>query len=74
MEKQINNFLEFIKDDKKLSDNTLQSYRRDIVQFEDYVDINKLNYLKVTEEDMKKYFIHLQDMGKKTSTISRNIA
>lgn len=74
MEKQINNFLEFIKDDKKLSDNTLQSYRRDIVQFEDYVDINKLNYLKVTEEDMKKYFIHLQDIGKKTSTISRNIA
>ena len=74
MEKQIDNFLEFIKEDKKLSDNTLQSYRRDIVQFEDYVNSNKLNYLKVTEEDMKNYFSHLQEVGKKTSTISRNIA
>lgn len=74
MEKQINNFLEFIKDDKKLSENTLQSYRRDLVQFEDYVDVNKLNFLKVTEEDMKKYFSHLQEIGKKTSTVSRNVA
>lgn len=74
MEKQIDNFLEFIKEDKKLSDNTLQSYRRDIVQFEEYVNSNKLNYLKVTEEDMKNYFSHLQEVGKKTSTISRNIA
>ncbi len=74
MEKQINNFLEFIKEDKKLSENTLQSYRRDLVQFEDYVNSNKLNFLKATEEDMKKYFSHLQEVGKKTSTISRNIA
>lgn len=74
MEKQINNFLEFIKEDKKLSENTLQSYKRDLVQFEEYVDSNKYNFLKMTEEDMKKYFIHLQDIGKKTSTISRNIA
>ena len=74
MEKQIDNFLEFIKEDKKLSENTLQSYRRDIVQFEEYVNSKKLNYLKVTEEDMKNYFSHLQEVGKKTSTISRNIA
>ncbi len=74
MEKQINNFLEFIKEDKKLSDNTLQSYRRDIVQYEEYINSNKLNYLKITEEDMKKYFSYLQEIGKKTSTISRNIA
>ena len=38
MEKQIESFLEFIKDDKKLSENTLQSYRRDILQYEKYVE------------------------------------
>lgn len=74
MEKQINNFLEFIKEDKKLSENTLQSYKRDLVQFENYINSNKLNFLKITEEDMKKYFSHLQEGGKKTSTISRNVA
>lgn len=74
MEKQINGFLEFIKDDKKLSENTLQSYKRDIVQFEQYINENKINYQKMTDEDMKKYFDHLQESGKKTSTISRNVA
>lgn len=74
MEKQINSFLEFIKDDKKLSENTLQSYRRDIVQFEQYVNQNKINYQKITDEEMKKYFDYLQESGKKTSTISRNVA
>ncbi len=74
MEKQVNNFLEFIKEDKKLSANTLQSYKRDLIQFENYVNANKLNFLKIAEDDMKKYFSHLQEDGKKTSTISRNVA
>ena len=62
MEKQVKLFLDFLKDDKKLSDNTLQSYRRDIEQYEKYVSDNKINYLKVTEEN------------KKESTISRSLA
>ena len=74
MEKQISNFLSFIRNDKKLSENTLQSYKRDLVQLQEYMDSEKLNYLKVTPEDMKRYFIHLQTIGKKTSTISRNVA
>lgn len=74
MEKQISSFLEFIKEDKKLSDNTLQSYRRDIIQLEEYMNENKLSYQKVTEEDMRRYFSYLQQSGKKTSTISRNVA
>ena len=45
MEKQVKLFLDFLKDDKKLSDNTLQSYRRDIEQYEKYVSDNKINYL-----------------------------
>lgn len=74
MEKQINAFLEFIKEDKKLSENTLQSYRRDIVQYESYLNNNKLNYVKMTEEDIKNYLKYLGEIGKKTSTISRNLA
>ena len=36
MEKQIKLFLDFLKVDKKLSENTLQSYKRDIEQYEKY--------------------------------------
>ena len=74
MEKQIKLFLEFLENDKKLSLNTLQSYKRDILQYQDYMDKNSLNYLKVDTTDVNKYFEHLKKLNKKTSTISRNLA
>ena len=74
MEKQIKNFLEFLENEKKVSKNTLQSYDRDILQFESYLNEEKLNYAKITDEDIKEYLNHLQGIGKKTSSISRSLA
>ena len=74
MEKQIKLFLGFLQNDKKLSDNTLQSYKRDISQFEKYVEENQVDYTKVDEKEVKKYLEYLQDIGKKPSTVSRNLA
>ena len=74
MEKQINNFLEFLQKDKKLTENTLQSYKRDISQYENYIEKNNLNYAEVDEDTIKGYLAYLQESGKKTSTVSRNLA
>ena len=74
MEKQIKLFLEFLENDKKLSANTLQSYRRDIVQFQEYLDNQRLVYSKVSQQEIKDYINYLSKIGKKTSTISRNLA
>lgn len=74
MEKQIKLFLDFIEKDKKLSENTLQSYRRDILQYEEYVEKNRINYAKAKKDDIVNYLSYLQDMNKKSSTISRNLA
>ena len=54
--------------------NTLQSYRRDIEQYEKYVSDNKINYLKVTEETILEYMEFLREENKKESTISRSLA
>ena len=74
MEKQITLFLEFLQNDKKLSDNTLQSYKRDIMQYQNYVNQNNINYLKVDEKKVKEYLQYLQEIGKKSSTVSRSLA
>ena len=74
MEKQIKNFLEFLQNDKKVSENTLQSYRRDLVQFQKYLSSDKINYVKVNKEDIEKYLEHMKDIGKKNTTISRALA
>ena len=74
MEKQLKLFFEFLENDKKLSDNTLQSYKRDLKQFKKYLETNGKNYNKMTDDDIKEYINHLQEVGKKASTISRCIA
>lgn len=74
MEKQIKNFLGFLENEKKVAKNTLQSYERDILQFCKYLDENKLNYSKIDQKDVKEYLNHLQEIGKKTSSISRSLA
>ena len=74
MENQINSFLEFLKNEKKSSSNTIQSYKRDIVYFEKYVNENDIDYLKVEEKDIKEYMNYLKEEGSKASSISRHLA
>ena len=74
MEKQLKLFFEFLENDRKLSDNTLQSYKRDIKQFKEYLEEKDKSYNKIEEKDIKEYINHLQIIGKKPSTISRCIA
>ena len=40
MEKQLNLFFGFLENEKKVSANTLQSYKRDLKQFEKYIEEN----------------------------------
>lgn len=70
----VENFLEFLQNDKKLSDNTLQSYNRDIKLYGNYLDTNNLDAVKCDEESIKEYFGTLKENGKADSTISRNLA
>ena len=74
MEKQLNLFFGFLENEKKVSSNTLQSYKRDLKQFEKYIEENNEDYSKITDEGIKDYISHMQEIGKKPSTISRGLA
>ena len=74
MEKQIKQFLDFLQNEKRVANNTLQSYSRDIHQYENYLSENHINYVKVDAHQISDYLKHLQNIGKKTSTVSRNLA
>ncbi len=74
MERQLKFFFNFLENDKKLSENTLQSYKRDLKQFRKYLEENEIHYNRVKEEDIKNYISELHENGKKASSISRCIA
>ncbi len=74
MEKQLKEFFNFLKNEKKVSDNTLQSYKRDLAQFKEYITNKGIKYNKIKEKDIKEFLEFLKEEEKKPSTISRMIA
>jgi integrase/recombinase XerD len=74
MDKVLNDFIEELKADKNLSNNTLESYSRDIRQFLHYLTQNGIDFRTVKKTNIIAYMLHLQKEGKATSSISRNIA
>ncbi|KNY25040.1 site-specific tyrosine recombinase XerD [Pseudobacteroides cellulosolvens] len=75
MEGIIQKFILFLEKDKRLSLNTLQSYKRDIEQYISYLkEINLLNITNTNKTTVITYLLHLQKKGRAVSTISRNLA
>ena len=74
MEEQLNLFFGFLENEKKVSVNTLQSYKRDLKQFEKYLETSEEKYKDLTDEGIKDYIKYMQKEGKKPSTISRGLA
>ena len=53
MEEELNLFFGFLENDKKVSNNTLQSYERDLKQYERYLREQGKEYKEETNEGIK---------------------
>ena len=75
MEKQINNYMNYLAVEKGLSKNTLESYRRDLLKFIAFMNQNQINKPEEVDREALNIFIaDLKKKGRATSTISRCIA
>lgn len=69
----IDEFIDSLKA-RQASQNTLASYERDIVQFNNYFESKNKKIFDLKKEDMQEYIDHLIADGKSNSTISRSTA
>jgi integrase/recombinase XerD len=74
MDKIINDFVDELKSEKQLSQNTLESYNRDVRQFLLYLAENGIEHKNVKKSQIISYVFFLQKEGKATSSISRSLA
>ena len=74
MEKVMTEYLNYLKNTKKSSNNTIQAYRRDLNFFFEYLNKNKIEYLNVEYDDIQKYIEELNNEGRKAASISRRLA
>lgn len=75
MDKVFDEFKNYLIDKKAVSTNTLQSYLRDIKTFNHYCLVSKFEkFSNINVEDLKNYVSYLEEQGKSSATITRNIA
>lgn len=75
MEKLINDFIEYLHNEKNTSGNTEVSYQRDLKKMAAYFEKQGIFHAdEVTESDLKAYISEMQSEAFASSTISRNIA
>lgn len=75
MEMMTKQYVSFLENEKGLSDNTLQSYRRDVEQYIGYLqELNITNLKNTSKTTVIAYLLNLQKKGRATSTISRSLA
>lgn len=73
MNELVKAFAKHLQIDKRVSNNTLQSYERDINKLQKYLVDNEIKILELTEEILAKYISELK-VSMTNSSVSRNIA
>jgi len=72
---QLNNYLDFLRDEKQASDNTLQAYRRDILKFVEYADDAGIEDFANADSDIVADFKrHLASVGLSSPSVSRTLS
>lgn len=74
MEHDIQEFIHFIKVEKGLSPNTIESYARDLKQYGAYLKERGIEqFANVDRSTLQHYLYTLKEIGKSSATIARNV-
>lgn len=74
MDSLISEFIDYLSTEKGLAVNTLESYGRDLKQYQDYLKSDGASIQGVSRAKVIDYLLYLQRQGKATATIARRLA
>lgn len=76
MKDQLTDFIHYLNVERGLSDNTRESYERDLKQYQHFLteQIGVKNWGEVDRTFISQYLYHLKDSGKASATMARQIA
>ncbi len=75
MEREIDNYIRYLTDVKKSSQNTVQSYRRDLVKMMVFLeDSGVTDVASVNATHLRSYVLHMESEKMSSATVSRSIA
>lgn len=69
----VNAFLRHIKVTKNYTDNTIDSYQRELIKYFSYLKKQNIKETTITKEEIRTYLKNLDEQHQKNTTISHNI-
>lgn len=72
--KYLEEYLKYLKYQKNYSQETIDSYEEDLVEFLDFLKKENINLLDVKYDDVRFFLMELNDKKNKASTISRKLS
>lgn len=75
MSEQLRLFIEYLSQERNMSENTIESYARDVRQYAEYLENHGLfAFSDAGETTAMTYLLTLQNQGKSNSTVSRSLS
>lgn len=74
MEKQIKNFLEYLKYERNYSENTIINYETELYKYQNYLENKKIDFRFINKIEIREYLKYLDSLHYKNSSISRNVS
>lgn len=74
MQKDCESFLNYLRVELNYSPNTIKSYESELLKFNEYLEMEELDYLKINKDNVRSYLKYLDNLKYKNSSIGRNIS
>ena len=75
MKQELSDFIQYLRENKHTSENTVVSYERDLKKLERYFASQGITQVtQISATGLNSYILYLEKEGRKPSTISRSVA
>ena len=71
MNNNLNNYIKVLRYQKKYSENTIGNYKKDIENYNNYLDSKNINYKNISYQEIQDYLLYLYNLNYSKSSINR---
>ena len=73
-ENALQSFLDHLTIERGLSSNSISAYKRDLAKFSEYLVFEKLDFERLSEDEISSFEVWLKGLGMAVTSINRNIS
>lgn len=74
LKNDIKKFIQYLTNEKRYPNTTINSYKRDLDVYESFINFNKINYLTINKDQIRSFLKYLDEQKLSKNTVSRMLS